>query len=138
MIAKIFEYKGGIAAISDPSKYEELLNNLSTGSHMGIVMKTEDVGITEEAMKRLKKARREAGSFAAIMLTKHDPSIHEIAGKSSLCLFGFENHLFCGDDLCIGRTCDLSALDDVEVITLEPEELEGFQSIITLAFDELN
>jgi hypothetical protein len=81
---------------------------------LGCVIDTKEIDITKEAKDLIKNARREGGSFAAIMLTKHADG-----SGSSVGLFGFWKHLFAGEDLCIGRDCTTSVLDDCNETEME-------------------
>lgn len=105
----IFGYKGIIGAETDLDK-GKFLNDPKAGGQLGVVVPVEEIDINKEALELLKKAKREGGSFAPIMLTKHS-SQYEGESKASVGLMGFWKHLFHGEDLCIGRDCDTSILD---------------------------
>ena len=47
---------------------------------------------------------------------------------SSIGLMGFWKHLFSGEDVCIGRTCDTSILDDCSEVEMEVPE--GFKAVV--------
>jgi hypothetical protein len=112
MRTKIFAYKGVVGAETDLDN-GKFINNPKSSGQLGCVIDTKEVDITKEAKELLKNARREGGSFAAIMLTKHT------GGGSSVGLFGFWKHLFAGEDLCIGRDCDTSVLNDCNETEIE-------------------
>jgi hypothetical protein len=48
------------------------------------------------------------------MLTKHGDG-----SDSSIGLIGFRKHLYAGEDLCIGRDCDVSVLEDCNETEIE-------------------
>lgn len=104
MKTRIFAYKGNLGATTDLEN-GKFLNDLTKPDQLGCVIDTKEVEITKDAKELIKKAKREGGSFAEIMLTKHT------AGGSSIGLLGFGKHQF-GKDFNIGRDCDLSVLDD--------------------------
>jgi hypothetical protein len=112
MKTKIFAYKGVIGAETDLDN-GTFINNPKSSGQLGCVIDTKEVDITQDAVNLIKKAPREGGSFAPIMLTKHSD------GGSSIGLMGFWKHLFGGDDLCIGRTCDVNVLDDCNIVDIE-------------------
>lgn len=112
MKTKIFAYKGVIGAETDLDK-GKFLNNPKAGGQLGCVIDTSEVQITKEAKELIKNAPREGGSFAPIMLTRAND------GRTSVGLFGFWKHIFHGEDLCIGRTCDTSVLDECEEVEIE-------------------
>lgn len=121
MNLKIFAYKGVLGAESDLKK-GKFINSPNETGQMGIVVATNNVDITKEAKELLRKAPKESGSFAPIMLTKHDDNVPKEHGKSSIGLFGFHKHAFGGEDLAIGRTCDVSILDDCNEVEMELDE----------------
>jgi len=126
MRTKIFAYKGVIGAETDIDN-GDFLNNPKAGGQLGCVIHTKEVDITKEAKRLIKSARREGGSFAPIMLTKHSDG-----SGSSIGLMGFYKHLFYDEDLCIGRTCDTSVLEDCNETEIEiPVE---FMSIVDKNF----
>jgi hypothetical protein len=120
MKAQIFAYKGNLGATTDPENGKFLNNPLDEGQ-LGCVISTKEATITAEAKELFKKARREGGSFAEIMLTRHNNG-----SGSSIGLLGLRKHHF-GQDFCISRDCDLSVLDDIEVVETEaPEDYRQF------------
>ena len=121
MKTKIFAYKGVVGAETDMED-GKFLNDPQGGGQLGCVIDTKEIEITKEAKELIRNARREGGSFAAIMLTKHTE------GGSSIGLFGFGIHMFGGEDLCIGRTCTTSVLDDCDEVELELPE--GFKTAV--------
>ena len=121
MRTKIFAYKGIVAAETDLEN-GKFINNPNNGGELGCVVSTTEIDITKEAKELIRKAKREGGSFAAIMLTKHSDG-----NGSSIALIGFGKHLYEGDDLCISRDCNLSVLEDCNETEIElPEEFVNF------------
>jgi len=117
---QIFAYKGNLGATSDIKK-GKFINDPKAGGQLGIVVHTKEVQITKEAKELIKKAKREGGSFAGLMLTKHSDG-----SGSSIGMMGFGKHHY-GKDVSIGRTCDMSAIDDCEVVEMEaPEDYKKF------------
>lgn len=117
MRTKIFSHLGVIGAETDLQD-GKFLNNPLDGNQLGCVISTSEIDITKEAKEIIRNAPREGGSFAPIMLTKHSD------GKgSSIAIMGFGKHIFAGEDICIGRTCTLSVLDDCNETEIEiPKE----------------
>jgi len=105
MKTRVFAYNGILAAETDMIKGKFLNNPLGDGQ-LGCVIDSKEVEITKDAKEIMKSLPKTGGSFAAIMLTKHDD------GGSSLGLMGGGKHLFTGEDRAIGRTCDHSVIDD--------------------------
>ena len=121
MKTKIFAYKGVIGAMTDLDE-GKFINNPKDVGQLGCVIDTNEVDITSEAKEVLRNARREGGSFAPIMLTKHTD------GTSSVGLMGFWKHIYVGEDLCIGRTCNTSVLDECNEVEIEIPE--GFKEVV--------
>lgn len=118
--ALIFAYKGNVGATTDIEN-GKFINDVNGSGQLGCVIHTSEVSITKEAKEIIKSARREGGSFAELMLTKHADG-----SGSSIGLFGFGKHHF-GTDFTIGRTCDISVLDDCEEAKIEiPEDYKKF------------
>jgi len=113
MRTKIFTYKGVIGAETDIEN-GKFINDIKAGGQLGVVVDTKEIDITKEAKQLIKSAKRERGSFAPIMLTQHGGG-----HGSSIGLFGFGYHLFAGEDLCIGRTCETSVLEDCTEVEIE-------------------
>ncbi len=112
MNTQIFSYKGVVGAITD-IKNGEFINDVKEQGQLGCVIDTKNVDITKEAKELIRRAPREGGSFAAIMLTRHEDK------SSSIGLFGFGKHMFADESLCIGRTCTLSVLEDMNEVKIE-------------------
>ncbi len=108
--AKIFAYKGTLAAEID-MKNGKFLNNPK--KEMGCVINTKDIAITPQAVALIKRAGRQGGSFAEIMLTKHADG-----SGSSIGLMGSGKVSF-GHMFSIGRDCDTSVLNDCFICELE-------------------
>lgn len=103
---KIFAYEGYVGAqINMNGKF---LNNPDSPHELGCVIHTRDVAITPTAVNIIKRARRESGSFAELMLTRHSD------GSSSIGLLG-RGKVMLGRDFHIGRECDTSVLQDCTV-----------------------
>lgn len=119
MKTKIFAYKGILGAETDLKKGKFLNKPLEVGQ-LGCIISTSEVKITKEAIELLKKAPREGGSFAPIMLTKHSD------GESSISLMGFHKHLFEGEDLCIGKICDTSILENCSKLLKIPQDFINY------------
>ena len=105
---QLFAYKGHLGSMADMDN-GSFLNDLSNGQQLGVVVHSRDVEMTSEAKDVLRQARREGGSFAAIMLTAHADG-----SGSSLGVGGFGHMHFGPEEIAIGRDCDLSVLDDCE------------------------
>jgi hypothetical protein len=119
MKTKIFAYKGVIGAETDIEN-GKFINDPKGSGQLGCVISTTEIDITKEAKELIKSAPRERGSFAPIMLTKHSDG-----SGSSIGLFGFYKHIFSGEDLCIGRTCETSVLNDCNETEIEiPNEFK--------------
>lgn len=108
MKTKIFAYKNFIGAETDVDN-GIFLNDPKGESQLGCVIPLEEIEITKEAKQLLRKATREGGSFAPVMLN-----------EGSIGLLGFSSHLFNVDKPMLSRDCDLSVLDkladsDIEV-----------------------
>ena len=114
MKTKIFAYKGILGAETDLENGVFLNNPLASGQ-LGCIIPIEQIEITQEAIDLLKTVPRERGSFAPIMLM-----------KNHIGLLGFSKHLFQGEDLCIGRQCDLSTLDKLTVVDYLPVDFKQF------------
>jgi hypothetical protein len=125
MRTKIFTYRGVIGAETDLDS-GVFINNPKGGGQLGCVISTTEIDITKEAKEIIKNSPREGGSFAPIMLTRHSDG-----SGSSIGLMGFWKHLFIGEDLCIGRTCDTSILDDCTEVEMEVPE--DFKSVVDLS-----
>jgi hypothetical protein len=121
MKTKIFSHNGVIGAETDIEN-GKFINDIKAEGQMGCVISTKEVLITKDAIEILKNAERESDSFAPIMLTKHSDN------EGSIGLLGFGMHLFKDEDLCIGRDCDISILDDCEILpdTEIPVEFKTF------------
>lgn len=121
MNSKIFEYKGYLAAETDLNNGVFINKPLEPGQ-LGCVIDTKNVDITKAAKELIKKAKREGGSFADIMLTKHND------GGSSIGLLGGWKHNFGTlENFCISRDCDLSVLDNCNEVKMDaPQDFREF------------
>ena len=99
MKTKIFSYKNFIGAETDLDK-GVFLNDPRGNGQLGCVVALEEIEITKEAKDLLRKATREGGSFAPIMID-----------EGSIGLLGHWKHLFNLDAPVLSRDCDLSVLD---------------------------
>jgi hypothetical protein len=125
MKTRIYAYKN-VLGVDTNVEVEGLINDPKSSGQLGMVIRTDAVEITPSAKEMLRNAKREGGSFAPIMLTKHaNPDEH---GKSSFGVLGFGKAVFSKDDLAIGRECDKSVLDDMTEIGEEqvPEDFKAF------------
>ena len=120
--AKLFAYKGHVAAEIDING--KFLNDIHQAGQLGAVISTSEIEITKEAKEIIKNAKREGGSFAELMLTKHtNPEEH---GKSSMGILGF-GKVHLGDDFSIGRDCDVSILEDCSEVEIDiSDEYKSF------------
>ncbi|AXF41448.1 hypothetical protein SHAb15599_00086 [Acinetobacter phage SH-Ab 15599] len=113
----IFEYKGMVAAHSDLESKDLIAN-----SPLGIVVSTKHSCITQAAKDILKdNYKRGNGTFAPVMLTRHDSSIVQQYGIGHVALFGHGKHIVRKKDdyMNISRDCDLSILDELDVVEIE-------------------
>jgi len=122
MRTKIFSYKNAVGAETDLDK-GKFINNPKGGGQLGCVIDTKEIDITKEAKELIKNARREGGSFASIMLTKHANN-----DGSSIGLMGFWKHMFNSEGLMIGRDCDTSILEDCNETEIEIPQ--GFKDAV--------
>lgn len=118
--ASIFAYKEHLGATTD-LKNGKFLNDPTSSGQLGCVISSKEVQITPEAKKLLKQSRREGGSFAEVMLTKHSDG-----SGSSIGIIGFGKH-YLGSKVSIGRDCDISVLDDAEEVEFPvPDDFKNF------------
>jgi len=123
MKTQIFAYKKNLGATTD-IEGGTFINNIKAPGQLGCVVSTSEIQISKEAKELIRKASREGGSFAEIMLTKHSNSDEH--GKSSIGLMGFRLHHF-GKDFNISRDCELSVLEDCEeVVDNTPDGYKDF------------
>ncbi len=114
----MFSHKGHIG-ITIPSD-TPFINDPSNPDELGVVISTQNVLITQEAKDHIKLHHTHVGgSFSPFMLTKHAEEIHEQYGKSSIGILGHADKVYMGEEMILGRDCDLSVLDDCEV-TADP------------------
>lgn len=117
---QIFTYKGNLGATTDLNN-GKFINNPKAGGQLGCVIDTKEIEITKEAKQMIRQARREGGSFAAMMLTKHSDG-----SGSSIGLMGFWKHHY-GKEVSIGRDCDMSILDDCLETNIEaPQDYKDY------------
>jgi hypothetical protein len=124
MKSKIFAYKGIVGAETDLEN-GVFANNPKAEGQIGCVIPIEEIEITQEAIDLIKKAPRESGSFASIMLM-----------DNHIGLLGFHKHVFQGEKLCISRDCKLSTLDKLTVVDYIPEDFKQFVDYVTQFEDE--
>lgn len=122
--ATIFAYNGNLGmTISAKGKF---INDPFAPGQLGAVISTDEVEISKEAKVLIKKAKRDGGSFAELMLTKHAGDAVKAHGKSSIGVMGM-HHVHLGQDFSIGRTCSLSVLEDcTEIENNPPEDYKDF------------
>ena len=117
---RIFEYKGVVGAEIDMDN-GKFINNPGDPGQLGCVINTADVAISPTAAQIISRARREGGSFATLMLTKHADG-----SGSSIGIMGF-GKVMLGKALEIGRDCDTSVLKDCTICELEaPKDFQKF------------
>ena len=122
--ATIFAYNGNLGMIINAEG--KFINDPFSPGQLGAVISTNEVEISKEAKELIKKANREGGSFAELMLTTHADSSVESHGKSSIGVMGM-GYVHLGTNFSIGRTCSLSALEDcTEVENNPPEDYKAF------------
>jgi hypothetical protein len=122
--ATIFAYKGNVGIIVNPEG--KFINDPHAPGQLGAVISTNEVEISQEAKLIIQKAKREGGSFAEFMLTKHEGTAIQEHGKSSIGVLGL-GYIHLGKDFSIGRTCSLSALDDcTEIENNPPQDYQNF------------
>ena len=106
--ARFFAHRGYMGAEVDMAGGKFLNDPTATGQ-LGCVVHAKEVSVTAEAAALIKAARREGGSFAELMLTRHADG-----SGSSVGVLGFGKVLY-PPDFCIGRDCDASVVDDLAV-----------------------
>ncbi len=120
MTAIIFEYNGNVGVEID-IKEGKFLNDPLAPGQLGCVISTEEIEISPAAIEIIKKAPRSGGSFAELMLTKHDPGPGSSIGILS------HGKVNLGNDFEIGRECDLSILEDCNIKEFEaPDDFKAF------------
>ena len=120
MTAKIFEYKGNIGVEID-MKDGKFINDPFQQNQLGCVIDSKEVEISPSAVEFIKKARREGGSFAEFMLTKHADG-----SGSSIAIMGAYKVNY-GERIMIGRDCSLSVLEDCNIIESEaPDDYKEY------------
>ena len=122
--ATIFAYNGNLGMIVNAEG--KFINDPFAPGQLGSVISTNEVEISREAKDLIKKANREGGSFAELMLTSHAGAAVKAHGKSSIGVMGM-GYVHLGSDFSIGRTCSLSALEDcAEIENNPPEDYKAF------------
>lgn len=122
--ATIFAYNGNLGMIVNAEG--KFINDPFAPGQIGSVISTNEVEISKEAKDLIKKAKRDRGSFAELMLTNHTGSAVEAHGKSSIGVMGM-GYVHLGTKFSIGRTCSLSALEDcAEIENNPPEDYKAF------------
>ena len=126
MKTKIFTFEGHLGAETD-LRDGKFLNDPMAAGQLGCVISTSEIQITQEAIDLIKKAPREGGSFAEIMLTpKHDGAIVDKNEKSAIGLMGF-GKMYFGTGFKISRDCDTDILNDCEIVEMEvPDDFKEF------------
>lgn len=128
---KIFVYKGVVGATTDVEN-GTFLNDLSTPGNMGAVVLTQHVVMTQEAKDLILQARREGGSFAPLMLTRHSKDAVTNPGEASVGVLGLGHHLISdypeSKHVLIGRDCSLEILDEITVEEFDAPQ--GFKDFV--------
>lgn len=109
----VFAHRNHIGIQIEPDT--PFINDPTEPGQMGVVVALADVAMTESAKDLLRSAKREPGSFAPIMLTKHNDPIKFGPGSIGV-LTKRPIVLFQPEDILIGRDCDTSVLDDITVL----------------------
>lgn len=109
---RVFAHLGIIGVQTDITS-GTFLNDPTAEGQMGCVVPLENVVMTTEAKDLLRSAKREGGSFAAIMID-----------TKTFAHMGFSHVMFDANENLISRDCDLSGLDLIAE-DLEPVP-EGF------------
>lgn len=121
---KIFAHKGCVGAVCDLEN-GKFLNDLKDKKQIGVVVHTDDVEISSEALEVLKKANKIGGSFSSVMLTSHSGCSKE----GSVALLSKNRNYFIGNNINIGRTCDKEVLKWISVND-SIEVPQGFKDIV--------
>lgn len=114
MKTRIFAYKGILGAETDLEN-GVFANDPKASGQLGCIIPIEEIEITQKAIDLLKKAPREGGSFASIMIMENHIGI-----------MGFWKHAFKDGNLCISRDCELSILDKLVITDYIPEDFKSF------------
>jgi hypothetical protein len=126
MTVEIFAHKGYVGA--DINMNGKFINDPKAPTQLGCVIDTAHVKISPEAVRIIKTAKREGGSFAELMLSKHSPLANPDFGKSSIGIVG-GGKVMIGKEkqIMIGRDCDLSVLHDCSIEEFEaPDDFKCF------------
>lgn len=122
--ATIFAYKNNLGMIVNVEG--KFINDPFAPGQLGAVISTDEVEISKEAKALIQKAKREGGSFAELMLTKHEGAAVQSHGKSSIGVMGM-GYVHLGTDFSIGNTCNLATLEDcAEIENHPPEDYKSF------------
>jgi hypothetical protein len=116
---RVFAHLGIIGVQTDITS-GTFLNDPTADGQMGCVVPLENVVMTSEAKELLRSAKREGGSFAAIMID-----------TKTFSYMGFSHAMFNANEKLISRDCDLSGLDSITE-DLEPVP-EGFITAVERA-----
>ena len=115
MKTKIFSHGNtlGIESSLDKCKF---MNDPTDNNQVGMICSIDEVEITQEAIDVIRKAEREAGSFAEIMLSTFGDST---TGSISILGKGFTMI----HKPMISRNCDISILDQFKPVKIDlPED----------------
>jgi hypothetical protein len=109
----IFSHGKIIGATTDIAN-GTFINDPKNPLQLGCAVDVKHVIITAEAKALIKGCVRSGGSFGLLMLTEHaDPSGEFV--EASVSVFGKWIHMFDTSGPLLGRDCDLSVLDKIEV-----------------------
>lgn len=111
---QIFSHGSVLGAKSDIDN-GTFINDIHADGQMGVVIALNEISITADAKDLLMQCDRDGGSFAPIMITRHEGEGVDAHGKGSIGMMGFGCHLFDTTEPLLSRDCDVTLLDDVEV-----------------------
>lgn len=112
--AFIFCYAGHLGVVIP--KTLPFINDPFAPGQLGCVISTKDIKVTQEAKDFIRSNfKRASGSFASTMFTKHNVVTPE-HGKSSIAFLKGPGERYLGKQIEIGRDCELSVLDDCELV----------------------
>jgi len=126
MTVEIFAHKGYVGA--DINMKGKFINDPKGKTQLGCVIDTAYVKISPEAVRIIKTAKREGGSFAELMLSKHSSEADPKFGKSSIGICGFGKVMIGKEkQIMIGRDCDFSVLHDCSIEEFEaPQDFKDY------------
>lgn len=112
MKTQIFSHKGVLGASTD-LKDGKFINNPVAPGQIGCIISTKEIQITKKAKELIANAPKK-GITSPITLIKHAGS-----KGSAIGLAGHWKHVFANDTLSISQTCDITVLNDIEVVKMK-------------------